>query len=325
MTENKSVQWNEMTYFEALPVNEEPEYAAGFTCDVCGVEYSIGPFYHNSKKGRDACLRCAVECGVHYLPGAICSVLLPTPEASSPSSKRTGPLLFCVLQFSTDSFAAILGDGTSVTVFRTASTTSKQHHLLPFSTCLVQSNIVKRDREGRIQRFGLVSATRAAKSMQFSEALKMFPCLAVCATAASLANPVNFRCVELGSPLQQPLTAVAAANAPCVLWHNFVDDRKLDTSLEDARQPLSITIISRVLHAWDSTSGTEVLIDFSSILSPLPLDDGGGDLRKVLDKSVRAVFSFGYAVVNWRSSSNENSLVSNILDRLAQIVPSGAA
>jgi hypothetical protein len=62
---DRGVQWADLHYHAALPVASEPEYAGGFTCDVCQAVCAEGPFYHSPKTGTDACICCAVKAGMH--------------------------------------------------------------------------------------------------------------------------------------------------------------------------------------------------------------------------------------------------------------------
>jgi hypothetical protein len=330
-----TVKWNELSYFDALPVASEPEYSAGFTCDVCGVEYAVGPFYHNSKKGRDACLRCAVEAGVHYLPGAVCSLLLPpaTVELIAPP----GPRVLCALQFTTESFAVVLTDSTAVTLY------GKDPLHSGFTSALVNSAQVKRGRDGQLSRPMLVDASRSAVSVSFSEAVRRYPALKPMTGPAAMAPVAKLfpTVVELCSPLQPPPAGTAGA-PPCVLWHNLGSSDALtkpepnseaDDVWEDCAPSaqLFLMIVSRVLHVWHPHSGLELLIDFSSQLVGPPLASGAGAaaVRHALENSVRGVFRYGYAVINWREDLRASQakdapvgrMVIDILDRLSQILP----
>jgi hypothetical protein len=329
---SNSVKWNELAYFEALPVAAEPDYANGFTCDVCAIEFSAGPFYHNAKKGRDACLRCAVEAGVHYLPGAVCSLLLPSADTVESLSAAGGATsspqrILCVLQFTTDSFAVVFGDDTSVTLYGKDPLTSG------FTSALVPSAKGKRDRDGRLSRSSLVDAARGAASMSFSEAARRFPALRQLTSPAAVTGGKAFlTVVELCSPLQPP--AVGSAPPPCLLWHNLTvntasrdsdatpamlnpkqedDGEQASASNEEdllaysadstVFSQLICVIVSRVLHAWHPPSGVEVLLDVSSQLGGSPLASRGGRaaVRTALEGCVRGVFQHGYAVTGWKA------------------------
>jgi hypothetical protein len=349
------VKWNELVFFDALPVSTEPEYASGFTCDVCGVEFLNGPFYHNTKKGRDACLRCAVEAGVHYFPGSVCTLLLSAAltgdHGSSPVwPPSAGQRVLCALQFTTVSFAVIFVDGSAVTLLGSKDATAAGHGF----THAVWANgpPPKRSRDGRLSRLLLADSARLAAVCSFAEALRRFPALKpfssgppAMAPAAKL-FPVA---VELCSPLDAggSATTSASLSPPVVLWHNLVPLHKADAAIDSVKSESSlhvdaeftvdsagsyssnsllVMIVSRTLHAWHPATGIEILADFSAHFGTSAVM-----ARKNLEANVRGVFRFGYAVPKWKEMLNAPSLAENedgvgvliwkVLDGISLILP----
>ncbi|CCW63547.1 unnamed protein product [Phytomonas sp. EM1] len=101
-----------------LPVELEPEYSEGFTCDSCGEEVMKGPFYHQEQSGTDFCISCGNEKGLTPFNGLIASLFFAENETLLLDSETHSVALF---GFKIDSSTyGFFFDDKSNLIFRTA-------------------------------------------------------------------------------------------------------------------------------------------------------------------------------------------------------------
>ncbi|CCW71346.1 unnamed protein product [Phytomonas sp. Hart1] len=81
-------------YHIKIPVELEPEYSEGFTCDHCGKEVMKGPFYHQEKNGTDFCISCGDKQGLTPFNGLIASLFFTDDEKLLSDYKTHSFVLF---------------------------------------------------------------------------------------------------------------------------------------------------------------------------------------------------------------------------------------
>ncbi|KEG06976.1 hypothetical protein DQ04_11411010 [Trypanosoma grayi] len=64
-------------YYEVLPLDLEPDYKLGYTCDMCSKDFSKAPFFHCARSGRDLCMSCGEKMGLSPYSALINRVMIP--------------------------------------------------------------------------------------------------------------------------------------------------------------------------------------------------------------------------------------------------------
>lgn len=67
-------------YYSWLPLELEPEYLDGFSCDKCGKDFLSGPLYHQQASGTDYCIPCGESRLLSFSSGLICALLFTEGE-----------------------------------------------------------------------------------------------------------------------------------------------------------------------------------------------------------------------------------------------------
>lgn len=102
-------------YYSWLPVELEPEYEEGFTCDKCGNDFLTAPFFHQDESGTDFCVRCGENEGITPFNGLI-SALLFNNTGEVLRDEKTGCFVVFAYQVHQDRFGLHFSDGSNVGV-----------------------------------------------------------------------------------------------------------------------------------------------------------------------------------------------------------------
>ncbi|CAJ1018421.1 hypothetical protein Q4I32_001706 [Leishmania shawi] len=63
-----------------LPLELEPDYKDGYTCDHCHQDFLEAPFYHEEATGTDYCLKCGDAAGYTPFSGLVASLLFSSQD-----------------------------------------------------------------------------------------------------------------------------------------------------------------------------------------------------------------------------------------------------
>ncbi|KAK7194580.1 hypothetical protein NESM_000376200 [Novymonas esmeraldas] len=69
-----------LRYHSWLPLEAEPEYVDGYTCDHCHRDFLEAPFYHEATTGTDYCVECGGAVGYTALSGLVASLHFSSRE-----------------------------------------------------------------------------------------------------------------------------------------------------------------------------------------------------------------------------------------------------
>ncbi|KAG5485048.1 hypothetical protein LSCM1_07128 [Leishmania martiniquensis] len=64
-----------LRHYRWLPLELEPDYNDGYTCDHCHQDFLEAPFYHEEATGTDYCLNCGDAAGYTPFSGLVASLL----------------------------------------------------------------------------------------------------------------------------------------------------------------------------------------------------------------------------------------------------------
>ncbi|KAL7698914.1 hypothetical protein N2W54_003676 [Lotmaria passim] len=70
-----------LRFYKWLPLDLEPDYKDGYTCDHCHREFLDAPFYHEESTGTDYCVRCGEAAGYTPYTGLVGSLLFSSSGA----------------------------------------------------------------------------------------------------------------------------------------------------------------------------------------------------------------------------------------------------
>ncbi|TPP46542.1 hypothetical protein CGC21_23245 [Leishmania donovani] len=69
-----------LRHYRWLPLELEPDYKDGYTCDHCHQEFLEAPFYHEEATGTDYCLECGNAAGYTPFSGLVASLLFSSQD-----------------------------------------------------------------------------------------------------------------------------------------------------------------------------------------------------------------------------------------------------
>lgn len=70
-----------LRFYRWLPLELEPDYKDGYTCDHCHKEFLDAPFYHEEATGTDYCISCAEAAGHSPHSGLVGSLLFSSGDS----------------------------------------------------------------------------------------------------------------------------------------------------------------------------------------------------------------------------------------------------
>jgi hypothetical protein len=70
-----------LRFYKWLPLETEPDYKDGYTCDHCHKEFTDAPFYHEESTGTDYCVECGEAAGYTPYTGLVGSLLFSSGDA----------------------------------------------------------------------------------------------------------------------------------------------------------------------------------------------------------------------------------------------------
>ncbi|KAH9598403.1 hypothetical protein LSM04_006025 [Trypanosoma melophagium] len=100
-------------YYEILPIDLEPEYKPGYTCDMCSKDFSKGPFFHCARSGRDLCIACGEKLSLNPFSALISKVMFP---GTVWKDLHKGPVVVLCYQIHFEFFGCHFSDGSNLLV-----------------------------------------------------------------------------------------------------------------------------------------------------------------------------------------------------------------
>lgn len=70
-----------LRYYSWLPLELEPDYKDGYTCDRCHKDFLDAPFYHEETSGTDYCVPCGSSTGHSPFSSLVSSLFFSSAEA----------------------------------------------------------------------------------------------------------------------------------------------------------------------------------------------------------------------------------------------------
>ncbi|KPA76082.1 hypothetical protein ABB37_08209 [Leptomonas pyrrhocoris] len=83
-----------LRFYRWLPLELEPDYKDGYTCDHCHKEFLDAPFYHEESTGTDYCVSCGAAAGYTPYTGLVGSLLFSSGEAVLRDSESNAVISF---------------------------------------------------------------------------------------------------------------------------------------------------------------------------------------------------------------------------------------
>ncbi|EAN88288.1 kinetoplastid kinetochore protein 20 [Trypanosoma cruzi] len=100
-------------YYEILPLDFEPEYKLGYTCDMCSKDFSKTPFFHCAQTGRDLCMACGENLALNQFSALICRMM--APNILWKDSQKDIIVVFCY-QIQFEYFGCHFSDGSNLLI-----------------------------------------------------------------------------------------------------------------------------------------------------------------------------------------------------------------
>ncbi|RNF02935.1 hypothetical protein TraAM80_06084 [Trypanosoma rangeli] len=100
-------------YYEILPLDLEPEYKMGYTCDMCSKDFLKTPFFHCARSGRDLCMSCGEKLSLTPFSSLIGRIMVPN-FIWKDSQKEIIVVLCYQIQF--EYFGCYFSDGSNLLI-----------------------------------------------------------------------------------------------------------------------------------------------------------------------------------------------------------------
>lgn len=120
-----------LRYYSWLPIELEPDYRDGFTCDKCENDFMTGPFFHQDSTGVDYCTECGAAEGLTPFRGLISSLMF-NDTGELLRDAVTGHLVVLAYQLHSNPYGLYFSDGSNVVLQTTLSgSTASIHYIAP--------------------------------------------------------------------------------------------------------------------------------------------------------------------------------------------------
>lgn len=83
-----------LRYYKWLPLELEPDYMDGYTCDHCHRDFLEAPFYHEEATGTDYCVQCGADAGYTPFSGLVASLLFSSRDEALRDADSNAIALF---------------------------------------------------------------------------------------------------------------------------------------------------------------------------------------------------------------------------------------
>ncbi|KPI86936.1 hypothetical protein ABL78_3982 [Leptomonas seymouri] len=83
-----------LRFYRWLPLELEPDYKDGYTCDHCHEEFLDAPFYHEESTGTDYCVACGEAAGYTSYTGLVGTLLFSSGDAILRDSETNAVMSF---------------------------------------------------------------------------------------------------------------------------------------------------------------------------------------------------------------------------------------